>query len=995
MALTDDLFQSIDTIISARIANLPYDQTIECEVTNNDDAADGIYKVKYQAAEFEATSTSTDYEVGDKVYVHIPQNDYKQDKIILNKKYINENDIAKTLPFLSFAKGTNYFTRIQQAKEVQISTTSDGAKVSNQIFELEPNTPIAGYTSLGFKFGISADIPFEMRSGDYGITITAIGYDQSKIIYSESEILQLSNLTEQRDFTLSIKDMIISNPYNTLGYCNQEKVFDITNFVIRKLKISIWQDGNFKASNGGNVAGRFIFFNNFQLYAGYPTSDFSKALTKLYLYTRDGLSYSVESLTKTIYSRLVKLDTSTNNLSEVFIPSNYYKYIWEHYVPGSRSMSSVSNLGQYETIEGKTSSSLEKYELSGNRNNAEQKIVLTIQHKVQETQKYISNELKFINQAYIANSEILDLLTGLSVSINSNNQGIYAIYGEDNYSTNPLISDAEQTFELTFSPLSGDPEKMGFLVGDIITWRMPGTNTMIRPPRLNREYTAANPPRQDPSTGEYIFERVISKKSEIELISFYIKDYYVPSYNNNTFYFTLKRDAEEYSTSFPLTFMTSNINGNEYSIVPTLYEIGVNGTNVETNCFNLGKFKDNPKYQIKYAIYDFSNNLIADQQVAGIDYSNLINLTVNDGIISFSGETALSPERYYGHIVINTTLGINQEQKTITHNYVIPVVSNEQNYSKVNAPDIITFDITGKKPYYKKNKIEIKGYNDIQWQLGYFDYEKTFHDSPLLTLQGWPEIKDNTLKVASIFHEALLNYKFILYGKNNNGQVVWARPIIFIANKYISPSQNDDSISTGINEIGDQIIDCMVGRIEQQNINNDLNSYDNPSGAFIGTIYDAIKANTNHFGFFGYNAGERTFEINNIGQVTLNGGSNGSVNIFNSCIEDSSITDTNLFLDNNNNLIIKKDNTELFNLSDGSLVVKGSVTSTTFNGALNGNAKTATSADSAKRSTTAQYAVTAAGYDTTQGLINTRLEAIKTAIQTLAEKHSDVTITLW
>jgi hypothetical protein len=86
MALTDDLFQSIDTIVSARIANLPYDQTIECEVINTDKAEDNIYTVKYQAATFEAVSLSASYQIGDRVYVFIPQNDYKQDKIIINKK---------------------------------------------------------------------------------------------------------------------------------------------------------------------------------------------------------------------------------------------------------------------------------------------------------------------------------------------------------------------------------------------------------------------------------------------------------------------------------------------------------------------------------------------------------------------------------------------------------------------------------------------------------------------------------------------------------------------------------------------------------------------------------------------------------------------------------------------------------------------------------------------------------------------------------------------
>ena len=72
----ENLFQSIDTIIGARIASLPYDQTIECEIVNVDKALDGEYLVKYQNSTFTAYSENKIFQLNDIVYVQIPQGDF-------------------------------------------------------------------------------------------------------------------------------------------------------------------------------------------------------------------------------------------------------------------------------------------------------------------------------------------------------------------------------------------------------------------------------------------------------------------------------------------------------------------------------------------------------------------------------------------------------------------------------------------------------------------------------------------------------------------------------------------------------------------------------------------------------------------------------------------------------------------------------------------------------------------------------------------------------
>ena len=52
--MTDDLFEAIDTIVTARLSTLKYDKTISCTISNISNAAKGIYEVTSQASTFEA-----------------------------------------------------------------------------------------------------------------------------------------------------------------------------------------------------------------------------------------------------------------------------------------------------------------------------------------------------------------------------------------------------------------------------------------------------------------------------------------------------------------------------------------------------------------------------------------------------------------------------------------------------------------------------------------------------------------------------------------------------------------------------------------------------------------------------------------------------------------------------------------------------------------------------------------------------------------------------
>lgn len=409
--ITENLFQSIDTIIQARLGNLSYDKTIQCEVISIDK---GNIQVQYQAAIFKASTLISNIKVGDIVYVTVPQGDFKQDKIIIAKKIQDEIEVVKTLPFLSFVKGNNLFSTMQSTGEYSIAVNT-GAQTSGRPFlftSFNQENIIAGYTRLGVKVTINSEITTNLVSGDYGLKITIQGYDQSKTHLAQAQARQ--NLIN-KIFYLKKEDMISTNIYNTHGYQNQEKVIDITNWVIDSITVELWQDNNFIDIYGNPIDNHRIFFSNLQLYLGFDISEFQESDSRLFIYTYDGLLYSSADPSfykKEIYSRIITKQKDNTYIDSPNLYGANWSYIWEYYNPSNSSISLNSLKRGYENI-AFTGNGRHK-ELSGpmarilSVSNAQTRngFIFILQNPANpEIQKFVSNELLFINEAYAGSGE--------------------------------------------------------------------------------------------------------------------------------------------------------------------------------------------------------------------------------------------------------------------------------------------------------------------------------------------------------------------------------------------------------------------------------------------------------------------------------------------------------------------------------------------------------------------------------------------------------------
>lgn len=107
---TENLFQSIDTIIAERIKRLPYDQTTIMDVIDISQAEFGIYKVSPNGTFIETVySDNPTYQIGDKVYVT---------SIINNRRYI-----------VGLYVRSDGMSRINRIHESSIIDTSTGLSI--------------------------------------------------------------------------------------------------------------------------------------------------------------------------------------------------------------------------------------------------------------------------------------------------------------------------------------------------------------------------------------------------------------------------------------------------------------------------------------------------------------------------------------------------------------------------------------------------------------------------------------------------------------------------------------------------------------------------------------------------------------------------------------------------------------------------------------------------------------------------------------------------
>ena len=168
--LSENLFAAVDTIYQERIKGLQYNKTIKCSITDISNASKGEYTVTDGSSTFTAFSEITTYQVGNYVYVLVPNGDFTQQKSIIGRYVTADSE------YYTYVKPTESFVNITgniidlEAIDSNIGLTANGTEKEYLVWESAPGLCLYNYDRLAlqgnFKTWLSS---YHLDKGDYGL----------------------------------------------------------------------------------------------------------------------------------------------------------------------------------------------------------------------------------------------------------------------------------------------------------------------------------------------------------------------------------------------------------------------------------------------------------------------------------------------------------------------------------------------------------------------------------------------------------------------------------------------------------------------------------------------------------------------------------------------------------------------------------------------------------------------------------------------------------
>lgn len=836
---SEDLFQSIDTIISARISNLPYDQTMRCYISDISQRDQGIYKAKYESLEITAYSENTEYNLGDQVYVSVPRADYSQKKIILGRIPQDKQEIVKVRPFENYVPCTPNFNTIDKEVSVIANSSTTSKEIFTHTFAPDKSYhKYSGYDALGLKLNLSVNLEnnkYKATSGNYYIQVIIKAFDQLKT-KDTADIIIAQNRVEQFIYTLGLDDMASISYYNSYGFCSQEQVFDIKDKVIREITVKLCQDKDFYTKDEILIPEEqklSIICKDVEVTFGYlgHKNDFING--KLFIYTPDGLMYnSNEDSIKQLYSRVVIYKDET--IYEYNPPNSYPNVRWYKYNPNESDYIDILGTSSYTWLESETSYSplitLQKGVHSQN-----QKFRMAIAKGTGDWLK--SDALTLTNNINLTNSEIIDSITGFQVNIIGDNDGIFNIYGQDNLLLNEAESFRTHYLRLSYSATASNRT---LRPGDIIKWKFPTDKTMIQPLLNNK--------------GEPITEIVLTAgdldDNSTYQLPFKIKNLYNPTFTQNTIQCELTL-VEDNGINTVLTynkellFGTSGSSGNDYILTLELCKRGsgekvsaIFDNDTATSCVN--------NYYIIPHLYNYAMN-----EIELTNSNNEITYSWLNKNGSFDSADLVFQD------IEDIPVGARILKATIADLGItsyLPIATRYSSaHSYIEGCRTITYDITGKKPIYYKFQTKLNTsaiYTNIDWKLYYYDDNGNMAETN--TVSFLPILDDNNVIIPPSIYSSEINNIFLVC--RIDGEDAWVQPILLTKNKYPSAMFNAELNQS---QIGDWMVEqTMVGQVDGSN----------------GLVFGHIKKDTEKYGLLGLNNGEEFFSLFMDGSVYIKDG---------------------------------------------------------------------------------------------------------------------------
>lgn len=863
--LNEKIFRSVDTIVSARLQNLPFDQTIIGIVESVPEKLGAQkYIVNYKGAKLTVFVNDTDkkYAINEEVYVLIPGGDFSAKKLITGRVISDYQSDEK-------GNENNYLPSfshwISPEQEYSLIVENGSSESTKLIYDVAlDDSPIIGYTTLQLAYNIAADLYNNEKTvdqGSYGLRVILTTIDQNVVNTDDN------NLKQDLTYNMTCDDMLLMNKYRSGGYTAQNLNITITDKIITNIKIIAYHDGKFYDSDNNKITQKddlYVKLKNFTLTTGYLKKDLdndSNSDIAVYFYSLNGLQYKSNTNELDVMTAFRPLNKATGTIITYSITNiQLYRY-------NKSNTTNTSGIGIgwdliTDVIQKDTTLS---FKLQSGDQITKAIYCIKVNFNVNNIPNVyaVSNKLAFTNQT---SNENISLLAGITLTPN-NNSNVFYSYGQDNQLL--ARSDGEKLQRIAVSFSSKDTARNTTLVPGVnLTYYLPVKNTMILPVDSRREISTEKKQEE-----YYKFSKKLTSddlESNVFYIPFKIANLYNPLFKNNTIICDVEINDQLYTQSLDLLFGTSGSSGANYVLQLEL----VNSADQKVKSI-FYKATNQPVYKIQYYLYDYAWNLIPNKRLDNISFTWYNSTLNNNSKIQLDNETGIitllqdlvAEDGIASKLIVQMT---GTYQGIELKGYITIPVSFNSLCACIDGCSIITYDITGKKPIYEKTPYKLYQYSDssdlqlienVVWDLkdgsGLLKFDS-------INLDSDPNSK-NKIKIITppTIYSPQNKSSYVTASLNNS--IVWIQPILIINNTYPTAMWNDmrgNEINFNNEEL--QLFSATVGQLDATQKNGVL------MGTFIEKkIVDKKIQKIEKYGLYAFNDKNIVFKITDKGEAYI------------------------------------------------------------------------------------------------------------------------------
>lgn len=865
---SEQIFQSIDTIISQRLNEVKFDRTITCEIIAGVKDYPNKYWVSDGATKFQAcvADSSRTYTEKQKVYVLIPNGDYNSaDKVIIGSYTADE--LPKNLY-------TNPFDHLVYSSKYKVNLNEEGLKIlandaekdyesatlSSVKFEYSNTTPF-DYVGLEFSFN-TTDLD-GLTQGNYGLRIILKHIEKNK------------KPEEIANFVID-SSQLYGDIYNLNSLIKFQQLFPIpigANIVnTNNIEIQLYQRKNFDTEE----TNKYIYLKSAILYFGYDVEKIDSNKLTLHFDKTQSLTFNERDNVKTLYFEWEDTDLKKiYSFNQEQPSSEKYKYTtyWCKYVPGykkNKDEGDIEETGVYWKTIGIENSFIQVVDLDSQNNTQQFKVGIKYRNQ-EEAQKLLDQQEEekkvVIQDTSLTNEEKQKKITEIeekykklidalwkyfesnvliftnedvkpepgstnnsedSIKLTCSDSGVYNYYT----SYGKIIDNKYKNLERTITASFLD----GYDIADTTTnvkWSIVGIDETNQKSTMINQKTATN-----------------------NLFTFTIKDNYIPGIKdqNTILCEATLSNGEIRRGKITLRFGEANSAGSQYAFNIDFPD--------NVNCLYIG---DTTPIEMKYTFESRSGEKVEEPTIiwSWLDDTDHGNITLNTNTGTLIAPSIMPAQNHAVLVATIEDYPLNNGLQTDLKAYLpIPLSADRNKYQYMSGPTYLVYDSTGSAVlnYSKENYVLYPTDDSETWRAE--DYTP---NTPQLSFKKgkWYlqplALAPNNLPVTCL--------KAIKDPAGDN-TIVWSQPIFSTRERWDMDALNDWN--------GTFLQDTEKNRLFAATIAaGGKNAEDNTfSGVLMGQSLVPTNKALEETGLYGIDKGIVKYYLNNAGAFFVGDGNN-------------------------------------------------------------------------------------------------------------------------